>query len=912
MIICKCIEKNRDKHGNILSYVLEDTNGVTITIKSKELKNAIVKGAVGVLNLTLTSDNRLVDGANTKLQQSLKKKLTEASKKVQKIPAKKQPATKKSVEQKKPVSDTPQLNYITLTKDDVEKIERAAIRISEGILKTRDSDVSTREKFGLIVEICGIDPEIADNFITDLEKHGKINTHLKTMSVNINNKLIGVYEINDDDDNHTLSIYPSTKNTILRLPANSTGLFRDFCKDGYAIEALRVECDFLRVYSAQSMFRDAHTKFITLRSYTKADKLLDMYKMFNQEGLKFACLEGVKIDGLGINHVTRTARMFTNPNIGHTGSRHTVEFECDKRDLDLSHVVNSVGMVGNSNIDAETLKSLGMKDDKIKTALNADFKPDLKLTDADKELTNKLRKHLVNVVAEDSRLTRAANAEVRRQKEAEVRRKKYEEEDGRYILSELTLDELAVQATNARYSVKPDELPIIHQKFLVRLLNRDLYEKYCQVYSSDKFSKPVDYKDFEKEFDIALAKYGIGNIDLKSLQLMPVRYVVGTDGKKTRLGYNKTSVKSKLTKDESKQKWEAYKWKVHRQETVIAYQFKNISNKTLKLPYVHANFLGKIDGITFREVEPGETTVITRHDLLLLLVAAKNREFKNGMVQWKSNRVSTEVLKDVPYASGWSAVDDDTITKIPVGPKGNPSEELYRYSLLWCNPFEKNRDNGMYEMSVPYLSGLPGEFKDTVVDYLDSVEKENNTLDISKVYVADVGGRPKIGTIKDIFGETKIMIMKSPTNTASNKTSIIVYVPDAVKYLNIDRELVKAKRHSYTSTFYSVLHRLSQNNGAKYLIVCGGHNVEDIDYFMYYGHVGGMNLERFNPQNIKTFNKAFYNSNICILIIKKNSEIARVLDELSNLDKRPLNIEYTCEKHRNPHGIIKKLVKKRY
>lgn len=908
MIICKCIEKNRDKHGNILSYVLEDTNGVTITIKSKELKNAIVKGAVGVLNLTLTSDNRLVDGANTKLQQSLKKKLTEASKKVQKRHAKRQPATKKPVEQKKTVSDTPQLNYITLTKDDIKEIERNAMLISKEILNPRDLEVNTREKFGLIVEICGIDPEIADNFITDLEKHGKINTHLKTMSVNINNKLIGVYTIDDDNDNHTLSIYPSTKNTILRLPANSTGLFRDFCKDGYAIEALRVECDFSRVYSAQSMFRDAHAKVIELRSNAKADKLLDMYKMFNQEGLKFACLESVWIEKLGINHVTRTARMFTNPKTGHVGSKPVWCFSstCTKKDIDLSHVVNSVGMVGNSKIDADDLKKLGMKDDKIKAALNPYFKIDLKLTDADKELTNKLRAHLVNVDAEDSRLTRKANAEIRRQKDAEIRRQKYEE-DGRYILDELELGDLALVAAYARHEVKPDELPIIHQKFLVRLLNRDLYDKYCQVYPSDKFSKPVDYKDFEKEFDIALAKYGIGNIDLKSLQLMPVRYVVGAGGEKTRLGYDKTSVKSKIIKDEREQKW-----KVHRQETVIAYQFKNISNKTLKLPYVHANFIGKVDDIKFREVEPGETTVITRHDLLLLLIAAKSREFKNGMIQWKSNGVSTEILKDVPYASGWSAVDDDTITKIPVGPKGNPSEELYRYSLLWCNPSEKNRDNGMYAMSVPYLSCLPGEFKDTIVDYLNSVDKENNTLDTSKVYIADVGGRPKIGTIKDIFGETKIMIMKSPTNTASNKTSIIVYVPDAVKYLNIDRELVKAKRHSYTSTFYSVLHRLSQNNGAKYMMVCGGHSVEDIDYFMYYGHVGGMNLERFNPQNIKTFNKAFYNSNIGILIIKKNSEITRVLDELSNLDKRPLNIEYTCEKHRNPHGIIKKLVKKRY
>lgn len=56
-----CINKNRDKYNNILSYELKNTNGSRLTISSAELKNKMKKLEILVDNLRLTSDNRLID-----------------------------------------------------------------------------------------------------------------------------------------------------------------------------------------------------------------------------------------------------------------------------------------------------------------------------------------------------------------------------------------------------------------------------------------------------------------------------------------------------------------------------------------------------------------------------------------------------------------------------------------------------------------------------------------------------------------------------------------------------------------------------------------------------------------------------------------------------------------------------------
>ena len=66
MLDCKCIRKYFDKNGVIIGYLLVDAKGETVQVKQNVLKNLIRMGKVDVLNLTLTSDNRLIDAAKPK------------------------------------------------------------------------------------------------------------------------------------------------------------------------------------------------------------------------------------------------------------------------------------------------------------------------------------------------------------------------------------------------------------------------------------------------------------------------------------------------------------------------------------------------------------------------------------------------------------------------------------------------------------------------------------------------------------------------------------------------------------------------------------------------------------------------------------------------------------------------------
>ena len=61
MIQCKCIEKFRDSKGNIVAYRLMDSNLKTQDITPQLLKQAIKNNQLDVVNLKLTSDNRLID-----------------------------------------------------------------------------------------------------------------------------------------------------------------------------------------------------------------------------------------------------------------------------------------------------------------------------------------------------------------------------------------------------------------------------------------------------------------------------------------------------------------------------------------------------------------------------------------------------------------------------------------------------------------------------------------------------------------------------------------------------------------------------------------------------------------------------------------------------------------------------------
>lgn len=68
MISVKCIQKFRDKNNHIYGYRLQDINGKTQDVKPENLKQAIRCNQIHVINLALTSDNRLVDSSEKQLQ----------------------------------------------------------------------------------------------------------------------------------------------------------------------------------------------------------------------------------------------------------------------------------------------------------------------------------------------------------------------------------------------------------------------------------------------------------------------------------------------------------------------------------------------------------------------------------------------------------------------------------------------------------------------------------------------------------------------------------------------------------------------------------------------------------------------------------------------------------------------------
>lgn len=61
MFQAKCLEKIRDKRNNITGYKLVDKDKNEAVVKPNRLKEAIRAGQIEVINLTLTSDNRLMD-----------------------------------------------------------------------------------------------------------------------------------------------------------------------------------------------------------------------------------------------------------------------------------------------------------------------------------------------------------------------------------------------------------------------------------------------------------------------------------------------------------------------------------------------------------------------------------------------------------------------------------------------------------------------------------------------------------------------------------------------------------------------------------------------------------------------------------------------------------------------------------
>lgn len=60
MIKALCVEKYKDKNGNIIGYKLQDNNGRQLRFDAGQVKQAIFLNQLEVINLKLTSDGRLI------------------------------------------------------------------------------------------------------------------------------------------------------------------------------------------------------------------------------------------------------------------------------------------------------------------------------------------------------------------------------------------------------------------------------------------------------------------------------------------------------------------------------------------------------------------------------------------------------------------------------------------------------------------------------------------------------------------------------------------------------------------------------------------------------------------------------------------------------------------------------------
>lgn len=73
MVKCKCIEKKRNKHGIIKSYVLQDNTGRKLEITAEQLKQAIFFEQVEVTNLKLTADGKLINKQDINIPDNINK-----------------------------------------------------------------------------------------------------------------------------------------------------------------------------------------------------------------------------------------------------------------------------------------------------------------------------------------------------------------------------------------------------------------------------------------------------------------------------------------------------------------------------------------------------------------------------------------------------------------------------------------------------------------------------------------------------------------------------------------------------------------------------------------------------------------------------------------------------------------------
>ena len=79
MLKVRVIKKFHDEKGILLGYTIQDTTGATRNVYKEQLKQAVKSGAVDCVNMTLTSDGRLIGKAAPEPKKKEKEEISKGS-----------------------------------------------------------------------------------------------------------------------------------------------------------------------------------------------------------------------------------------------------------------------------------------------------------------------------------------------------------------------------------------------------------------------------------------------------------------------------------------------------------------------------------------------------------------------------------------------------------------------------------------------------------------------------------------------------------------------------------------------------------------------------------------------------------------------------------------------------------------
>lgn len=158
----KCIAKKKDKNGVITQYKVQDINGKVIEVTPQQLKDAIKNKKVECVNLTLTSNNRLVNKAKyvKSVIPSDKKRVIEDTKGL-------------CVKQEGMNVDNVKVNEDKQKEDSVKKIKMTKTMILDKIVEVVNNkkDLSAEDFIKIVEPICRkniMDKEIHTLFVKAL------------------------------------------------------------------------------------------------------------------------------------------------------------------------------------------------------------------------------------------------------------------------------------------------------------------------------------------------------------------------------------------------------------------------------------------------------------------------------------------------------------------------------------------------------------------------------------------------------------------------------------------------------------------------------------------------------------------------------------------------------------------------